>query len=108
MKTCNTCKQTLPLERFNKDSSKHDNLCLYCKACVKVRNDKFYEAHPNDRREYYLANKLRIQERNEAWQKANADKMNKYYAEYRRVNKDLIAQKKKAKKNEAATLSNNR
>lgn len=95
MKTCRDCKQELPLDRFNKDNSKRDKLCLYCKDCVGARNLKFQETHPGYTREYYLTNKLRIQERIEKWTDANPEKVAKYHVDYRRINKDKINQRKR-------------
>lgn len=82
MKTCNDCKQELPLDRFHKNNAKPDKLNIYCKTCVSKRNLKFYENHPGYTREYYLVNKIRIQERIETWQKAHKTKVRKYQKEY--------------------------
>jgi len=98
MKTCNTCKQTLSLDRFSKDNCKPDKLCLYCKACVIARGRKFREDHPGYDREYYLTNKLRIQERIEKYHAANIERMTKYQTEYRRINRDKINQKRREKR----------
>lgn len=35
-KVCSKCKQELPIEQFNKDSSKSDGLNMQCKDCVAV------------------------------------------------------------------------
>lgn len=87
MKTCNDCKQELPVARFNKDNSKKDKLRLYCKECVSKRNGSFQKRHRGYSREYYLNNKIRIQEGIEAWQKAHRSQVKayqkKYYAENR-------------------------
>ena len=95
MKTCGDCKLPLPLSSFNKDNSKRDKLCLYCKDCVGARNLKFQETHPGYTREYYLTNKLRIQERIEKWTDANSEKVAKYHVDYRRINRDKINQRKR-------------
>ena len=83
MKTCNDCKQELPLDRFSKNNSKPDKLNPYCRECVGKRRAKFYKNNPEYRREYYLRNKLRIQEHVENWQKKHQADVRKYQKEYR-------------------------
>ena len=92
---------------FSKDNNKRDKLSLYCKACVSVRRRKFYEAHPGYDHEYYLNNKMVIQERIEKHQADNYGRYIEYQTEYRRINKDKINQRRRERR-EAKTISVNR
>lgn len=94
MKTCNDCKQSLPLDQFSKNNSKPDKLNLYCKDCVSKRNLTFYNANPGYSREYYLTNKLRLQENIENWQKKHRPEIRKYQKEYYARNRIEINRKR--------------
>ncbi len=106
MKTCNLCKQEFTLDNFSMDSSKKDRLSLYCRACRSINNNKFYQDNPGYHREYYLVNKLIVQERIEIWQSKNKDKVTGYWRKYHQANRDKINARRRAR-NAAKTLSNN-
>ena len=40
-KVCLKCKSNKNIKEFGADSSKEDNLCIYCKACKKILNHKW-------------------------------------------------------------------
>ena len=90
MKTCNACKQEFTLGNFSKDNSKKDRLSLYCRACRRASNIRFYQDNPNYHREYYLVNKMAIMERIEIWESKNKDKMTAYREKYYQANRDKI------------------
>lgn len=56
IKTCSSCKQTLPLSSFGKDVSRPDGLKSYCKTC-RSKKGKKYNSRPE------------IKERNAAYQR---------------------------------------
>jgi len=95
IKVCNDCKQELPLDRFSKNKSRSDELNTYCKECVRVRRTKFNESNPGYRREYYLTNKLRIQEHTENWKNRHKLEVTKYQQEYYAKNRDEINRKRR-------------
>lgn len=107
MKTCKDCELTLPLDRFGKDANKPSGLNNYCKACVSIRNANFNKRNPGYRHEYYLNNKLVIQERIETWQNTHKSHMQAYREKYYTENRDLINQRRRDRR-EAKTVSNNR
>lgn len=45
MKTCGRCKQSLPLEAFNKNAKYEDGLHRDCRECKKVYQHEWYLAH---------------------------------------------------------------
>jgi len=95
VKTCNDCKQELPVTHFNKDNSKKDKLCLYCKECISKRNDAFQKRHRGYSREYYLTNKIRIQGGIERWNANNRDKCREYARKYFAANREKINQRRR-------------
>jgi hypothetical protein len=46
MKTCNKCKQQLPLEMFCKDKSRKDGLHYRCKQCANKASKEFRLDNP--------------------------------------------------------------
>lgn len=95
MKTCKDCELPLPLDRFGKDASKPSGLNNYCKACVSIRNANFNKRNPKYRHEYYLSNKMVIQERIETWQAAHKGHLRAYRKKYYTENRDLINQRRR-------------
>lgn len=81
MKTCRDCKQELSLDNFSKDNSTDDRLRIYCKHCISKRNRKSYKPRPEYIREYYLTNKIAIQERIEKWQASHPGYARRRYLE---------------------------
>ncbi len=104
MKTCNNCKQEFALDNFSTDNSKKDQLSLYCRACRSVNNSKFHQDNPGYHREYYLVNKLIVQERIEIWQNKNKDKVTVYRRKYYQNNRDTINARRRAR-NAAKAIS---
>jgi hypothetical protein len=104
MKTCNTCKQEFAPDSFSKDASKKDKLSLYCRACRSISNRKFTQDNPGYHREYYLTNKLIVQERIEVWQNDHKGQMTAYRDKYYQANRDKINARRRAR-NAAKTVS---
>jgi hypothetical protein len=53
MKQCKKCLQDKPiLEYFNRKDTK-DGKHIYCKSCLKVTNDKWYQNSKGERSDYY-------------------------------------------------------
>jgi 5-methylcytosine-specific restriction endonuclease McrA len=50
MKQCNTCKETLPLDRFSKKSAAKDGLQPRCKGCIR-EYQKAYMQDPKKRKQ---------------------------------------------------------
>lgn len=59
LKYCPSCKQELSIDHFNKDSSKSDKLCIYCRDCNHKRNTskEGRERLKNIRHRYYNTEK---------------------------------------------------
>ena len=51
MKTCNKCKQLLPLDRFGRDKPRPDGLSPYCLDCKRHMQKGYYKANPERYRE---------------------------------------------------------
>lgn len=45
MKACARCKSIKSLESFNKNTQQKDGHHVYCKSCLKVYHDKYYDEH---------------------------------------------------------------
>lgn len=64
MKRCCTCKAEKPLDAFTPSNAR-------CKQCTKLHNHAHYEA-----------NKARIREKNDAWDRDNPERSKAYHREY--------------------------
>jgi len=62
---CNKCKQSLPLESFSKDLSRHDKLKVSCKECSNQTRKQWSKANPQ-----------KDNERQIRWAKANPERVN--------------------------------
>ena len=51
MKTCNKCKEMLPLDSFGRDKPRPDGLSPYCKPCKGAMQRGYYKANPERYRE---------------------------------------------------------
>lgn len=99
-KRCSDCKETKPVEMFNKDKSRGDGLAYRCKSCSSFRCEMRYFA----KKEYILAkSKSHYQENRElrakqakAWQEANAERVKANRAKYREANKTTLAEQSSA------------
>ena len=47
-KVCSKCGRELPLSEFNKQKSKKDGLCYWCKSCAREYNKIRRETHRSD------------------------------------------------------------
>lgn len=75
MKKCSRCKQHKALCKFAKDSSKRNGLRSDCKEC-----------HNESRKEYYLVNKDKINEKSRVKQSKNREKYNKQKRDWNNKN----------------------
>ena len=61
MKQCNTCKETLSLEKYSKDKRQKDGRQGKCKSCSKIANKQWHVENPNymkkKGKQYYIDNK---------------------------------------------------
>lgn len=108
MKTCNKCKIEQPLNNFNKDNSRKDNLSYKCISCYKKDNLKRYDLKKdqiieNSRKwnesnkiknklsweKYYIKNKDKVIQRSKTWRQNNKEQYNLNQKEYREKNKIL-------------------
>jgi hypothetical protein len=77
-KQCCMCKEGLPLEQFNKDSSKKDGKSNRCKACQLIYNRQWKKANPDKVRVY--RKEARARESTQARNKRLQRKRKWYYA----------------------------
>lgn len=77
MKICVKCKEDKDLCEFSKDKKRSGGLYIYCKACVRVLNQK-----------RYLENTEKINVRNRAWKEANKES---YLAQQRIYSKEYYS-----------------
>jgi len=61
-KQCTKCRESKTVDMFNKDSSKKDKLCCWCKGCQKKKTTEWYQGDNKIKRkrnvnEYYHQNK---------------------------------------------------
>lgn len=108
MKTCNKCKIEQPLNNFNKDNSRKDNLSYKCISCYKKDNLKRYDLKKdqiieNSRKwnesnkiknklsweKYYNKNKDKVAQRSKTWRQNNKEQYNLNQKKYREKNKIL-------------------
>jgi hypothetical protein len=81
MKTCNKCKEEKELTEFHKRSEMKDGLATICKACIKLKSQKWYQKN----REKVLAKQKK-------YTAENREKIQKYKSQYRAENKEKIAE----------------
>ena len=74
-KTCSKCRQTKPLESFNRRSAVKDGRQSQCRTCSAERKQKWDEENRDHRRNYQQANKSRIAEYRRAYDAANREKI---------------------------------
>lgn len=68
MKFCSKCRQTLEVEKFNRDRTFSDGLFRYCRECSKAW-----------KRDYYARNKEKCQTYGKEWDKRNPDHGRRYH-----------------------------
>ena len=87
MKTCATCKESLPPECFHKKSDSADGLHPHCKPCRSSQEAARYQEKKDQRlvemREYYKANKNKWPAYVTRWNKAHKGVMAANTAAYR-------------------------
>lgn len=91
-KTCNKCKQTLPLENFGKHSYTSDRLRAWCKVCNYQASKKYRENNREKVRETQRKWAAKNKDKKAAWDKAyyekNKDARSAYYKKWREENLD--------------------
>lgn len=107
IKTCSKCGETLPLERFSRDSASRDGLRPDCKACRSAVGKAHYQesrerilAHQKRRyaedpervrsyyRRYYAENKSGVLSKNKVWKRENWDRYSKQQKQYTEANRE--------------------
>ena len=90
MKICSKCKESKPLDGFNKDKNRNDGLFPQCKRCVraykqanKERLAEYSKQYKKDNREATLAARA-------AWRVRNRELLAKRQREYYRDNKKVV------------------
>ncbi len=61
-RTCSSCKEELPLDKFSVKNKSPDGLQYSCKQCCKKANDLFYQENKSVRREKLSSRKKEIQD----------------------------------------------
>lgn len=92
-KKCIKCLHIKALEFFDKNRSRPDGLCVYCKACEgerRKRNKKYMQTHyqvyrhilRERQKKYYIKNKEAAIKRASQWKANNLNKSKAYRREY--------------------------
>jgi len=95
-KRCPACDRILDYGCFNKNQTKSDGVCAWCRECYNAAEyGRKYRQKNKDkvkgyRREYYEKNKDYYREYNREYRQKNKDKINEYYREYRKKNKKAL------------------
>lgn len=84
-KSCSKCKQSKPLNAFQKDKSKKDGLQVVCKICRAERQKVFYES-----------NKDSFNKKQKIYRELNAQKLREHSKNYYEKNKEKESARKKA------------
>ena len=82
-KICIQCKIVKLFEKFNKDKYRKDGLTAYCKDCIIIRNQKYYELNKEKISKYYKINKTEILTQQREYYNINKDKSNAKVAKRR-------------------------
>ena len=61
-KKCTACKETKPVDEFNKNRSKHDGLSTECRLCVRNANKRYYGDNLEKWTEYHQQRRDRLGE----------------------------------------------
>lgn len=72
MKKCSKCNKLKPLNEYNKDSQKSDNLTSRCKECLNLNYN------PDIKKKYYQENKEKIKLQRNLYRINNLDKQKIY------------------------------
>lgn len=76
-KTCTKCKQSQPIEQFNRDKNRQDGRFPHCKSCNKASHA-----------EHYKRNADSVKEKVSAYSKANPEKVAAYRTKWRSLNEE--------------------
>lgn len=113
MKTCITCKQSLPLSDFQADRSRKDGLNPRCRPCYKIQAAESYRRNRAKVlarvSEYQKANPEKVNAINRRWYQNHRDEELASQAVYREQNRDLVrarSQQSREKKREYYSAKN--
>jgi hypothetical protein len=94
IKVCYKCKVEKDLSEFGKDKSKKYGLNSECKSCkreyYKANKEKINERNKEYHKEWYQTNKEKIKESNKEWYQTNKERINERNKEWREANKEHI------------------
>lgn len=109
-KTCNTCKDSLPLSMFHRNKRAKDGLQYRCKPCAKIAKKEYSKTNKKRiseyRKDYYADNKESelkssksfrennkdyVVEYNRSYYQKNKERLKLYSLEYRKSNKELVS-----------------
>ena len=78
-KICSKCGEAIPVTEFYKDPRRENGMLSVCKACWARRRKEYSASHKEEiadsNKQYYLANKERINKRISKWRKDNHQKL---------------------------------
>lgn len=96
-KKCIKCNIIKNISEFHKDSQKSDGLRAYCKCCIKLQSNTYYnnnyETILTKNKKYKNNNKELISKRNKIYYEQNKNEIQKYHKQYYINNKELIINK---------------
>lgn len=94
MKVCSSCKATMDLSMFHRDSQKKDGLAYSCKLCRRLSSESWGKRNPEKKkasvRRWHDSNRDRISLVNHAWRRGNQEKLQQINKLWRLSNKELI------------------
>jgi hypothetical protein len=89
MKKCRVCNQEFDLDFFYTRKGSVDGHHHLCKTCLKEANADYRTSNPDRIKkkdsQYYLANKLAMQESHKNWKQMNPSYFNNYYHRVRKL-----------------------
>lgn len=94
---CTKCKQTRPIDQFNRDSSRKTGYRAWCKVCQHEWKTGYYEANQDNLRAYTkqwaLDNPERKRDADTRYREENRDAINAYFRErYQEFRQELLDQ----------------
>lgn len=105
-KTCSTCGETKPTDKFGKKQSNLDGLQSSCKTCRSAQASAYREANREHisayQRAYREANQDKITAYNRAYYEANRDKITARVSAYYEANRDKLSAYREANRDKIA------
>lgn len=75
MKTCNTCRRTLPNESFQRDKTVRCGLRAKCRECVMQRQRELRAAHPERERAWVAKNMASVRASKASYRARNSERL---------------------------------